>query len=86
MQLQIDKAGRIILPKPVRDRWGLRAGSALELHEMREGILLKPQAPEPTLAQEDGFWVFTGALPECFDVNSEIQNERKERMRKAWGA
>ena len=42
MTLKIDRAGRVILPKPVRDRLGLRAGSDLEIQETPEGVVLKP--------------------------------------------
>ncbi len=37
MTLKADKAGRVILPKPVRDRLGLAAGSDLEMIETVEG-------------------------------------------------
>jgi len=37
MTLKIDRAGRVILPKPVRDRLGLHAGSDLEILETKEG-------------------------------------------------
>ena len=40
--LRIDKAGRVILPKPVRDRFGLREGTELELLETPDGVVLKP--------------------------------------------
>ena len=34
MTLKIDKAGRVVPPKPVRDRLRLRAGSDLEIEEL----------------------------------------------------
>jgi AbrB family looped-hinge helix DNA binding protein len=42
MTLKIDKAGRIILPKPVRDRLQLREGSELDLEEHPDGVTLRP--------------------------------------------
>ena len=30
MKLKVDKAGRVILPKPLRDRMGLQEGSELD--------------------------------------------------------
>jgi AbrB family looped-hinge helix DNA binding protein len=38
MTLKIDKAGRIVLPKPIRQRLGLRAGAALEVRETAEAL------------------------------------------------
>jgi len=34
----MDKAGRVVLPKPVRDHLRLRPGSNFELEERAEGI------------------------------------------------
>ena len=42
MQVTIDKAGRIVVPKPVRDRLGLQPGDELELIEGPDGLLLAP--------------------------------------------
>lgn len=41
MNVQIDKSGRIVLPKLVRDRLGLQPGTALLLEETQGGIFLK---------------------------------------------
>lgn len=38
LALKIDKAGRVILPKPVRDRLGLHAGSDLEIQETPKAV------------------------------------------------
>ena len=48
MTLKIDKAGRIVVPKPVRERLGLRAGMDLEVAEKSEGLLLKPVTQKPS--------------------------------------
>lgn len=86
MNLQIDKAGRIILPKPVRDRLGLQPGSELEMEETQGGVFLKPCEQKPALVKKDGFWVYTGELPPGFDVRRAIDDDREERMRKVWGS
>jgi AbrB family looped-hinge helix DNA binding protein len=85
MTLKIDKAGRVILPKPVRDRLGLRAGSDLEIQEIQGGILLKPSDQRPSLVKKGSFWVHTGELPAGYDVLKARDEDREERMRKAWG-
>jgi len=85
MTLKIDKAGRVILPKPVRDRLGLRAGSDLEILETAEGIVLKPAERKPSMIKQGSFWVHTGEVPPGWDVLKAIDDDREERMRKAWG-
>ena len=85
MTLKIDKAGRVILPKPVRDRLGLHAGSDLEIRETPEGIVLRPTHQRPSLVKKGGFWVYTGEIPQGYDILRAIDEDREERMRKAWG-
>ena len=85
MTLTIDKAGRVILPKPLRDRLGLHAGSDLEIQETKDGVMLRPAARRPSMVKKGSFWVHTGELPPGYDVLKAIDDDRDERMRKAWG-
>lgn len=43
--LSIDSAGRVVLPKPLRQRFRLRTGSTLRLEVRDDAILLRPNAP-----------------------------------------
>ncbi len=85
MTLKIDKAGRVILPKPVRDRLGLHAGSDLEIQETTDGVVLRPADRRPSMVKKGSFWVHTGELPPGYDILKAIDEDREERMRKAWG-
>ena len=85
MTLTIDKAGRVILPKPVRDRLGLRAGSDLELVETSEGLMLKAVERRSALVKRGSYFVHTGDLPSGYDIVKAIDEEREERDRKVWG-
>jgi AbrB family looped-hinge helix DNA binding protein len=85
MTLKIDKAGRVILPKPVRDRLGLHAGSDLEIQETMDGVVLRPADRRPSMVKKGSFWVHTGELPPGYDILKAIDEDREERMRKAWG-
>ena len=85
MTLKMDKAGRVILPKPVRDRLGLTAGSDLELRETAEGLMLEPARRRPSLVKEGSFLVHTGTLPSGYDILKSIDAERQDRDHKAWG-
>jgi AbrB family looped-hinge helix DNA binding protein len=85
MKVRIDNAGRVLLPKPVRDRLGLHAGSELEIHERPDGVVLKPVLRRPSLVKKGSFWVYTGAIPPGYDILRAIDEDREDRMRKAWG-
>src|SRR5271154_2765466 len=85
MTLKIDKAGRVVLPKPIRDRLGLRAGSDLEIEETPDGVTLKPSAHHPSMVKKQGLWVHTGKVPAGFDIVEAIRDEREERIRKLAG-
>jgi len=85
MTLRIDKAGRVVLPKPLRDRLGLSGGSDLELLETSEGVLLKPADRRPSLVRKGRFLVHTGELPDGYDLSKEISDERDARARRVLG-
>src|ERR1700730_5721369 len=85
MILRVDKAGRVILPKPVRDRLGLHAGSDLELLETPDGVVLRPADRRPSLVKKGSFWVHTGEIPTGYEIVNAVDEDREERMRKAWG-
>jgi AbrB family looped-hinge helix DNA binding protein len=85
MTLKIDKAGRVVLPKPIRDRLGLHDGSDLEIQETEESVILRPVTRRPSLIKKGRFLVHTGEVPTGFDALRAIDEDRQERMRKVWG-
>ena len=85
MTLKIDKAGRVVLPKPVRDRLGLRAGSDLEIEETPEGIVLKLAERRPSMVKKQGLWVHMSKVPEGYDIVQAIRDDREDRIRKLAG-
>jgi AbrB family looped-hinge helix DNA binding protein len=79
--LTLDKAGRVVLPKPVRDEMQLRAGDSLELESSEDRIVLRPRRGGVGLHQKQGIWVFgvgepipTGATDETL---RQIRRERE---------
>jgi AbrB family looped-hinge helix DNA binding protein len=78
--------GRVILPKPLRDRLGLHAGSDLEMEETSDDVVLKPVGRRPSLIKKGSFLVHSGEIPRGYDILKAIDEDRDERMRKAWGA
>ena len=81
MRTTIDSAGRIVIPKPVRDRLGLTAGAALELLE-RDGRLEIGPAPTPmTLVTRKGGVVAVPHTP-LPPLSDAVVRETLERSRR----
>jgi AbrB family looped-hinge helix DNA binding protein len=61
--LSIDKAGRLVLPKPVREQLQLAAGDSLELESSEDQIVLRPVRGAGSLRKEQGIWVLRTGQP-----------------------
>ena len=57
-RLVIDKAGRVVIPKPLRDELQLEPGDTLELESTGDQITLRPVRGTGPLTKEHGVWVF----------------------------
>ena len=60
VRLIIDKAGRVVIPKPVRDELHLDAGDALEMESAGEQITLRPVRGTGPLTKETTPYTVTG--------------------------
>ena len=82
--LNMDKAGRIVLPKPVRDELQLSPGDSLELEVSEDRIVLRPARIKPRLYKKQGIWVLHTGAPMPADVVKEtihkIRQEREEKF------
>lgn len=79
MNLRIDKAGRLVLPKSVRLQLGITPETSLELVPSADGILLRRVAERPSMQQVDGLWVHQGTPTANADWAAVIDNVRDER-------
>ena len=78
--LTLDKAGRVVLPKPVRDEMQLRAGDSLELESSEDRIILRPRRGGVGLHQKQGIWVFGVGEPIPDGATDEtLRQIRRER-------
>jgi len=78
--LTIDKAGRIVLPKPMRDELQLRAGDSLEVESSEGEVILRPARGKPRIYKKQGVWVMHGGSPLSSDVvEKTIRQVRRER-------
>jgi AbrB family looped-hinge helix DNA binding protein len=79
-KLTIDKVGRIVLPKPVRDKLQLAAGDELELESLDDRITLRPLRGTAQLRKKRGVWVFHCGEPlAASTVQQTIEQVRRER-------
>ncbi len=78
--LTVDKAGRVVLPKPVRDELQLQPGDSLELESSEDRIVLRPHRGGAGLHKKQGIWVFSTGEPISAEATDEILRQiRRER-------
>ena len=53
MRFAIDSAGRVVIPKPLRDRLGLEGGEVVEIHERDGRIEIEPATTAMSLVKRD---------------------------------
>lgn len=77
-RLILDKAGRIVIPKPARDELQLEPGDALEMESVGEEIRLRPVRGTGPLSKEHGVWVFRVGQPLPASATDEILHKIRE--------
>lgn len=80
MKITIDGAGRIVVPKSVRDRLALTAGAEVDVELVGDGVLLRPAAGKSAIVVEDGVLVHRGTGPFAIDVAAFIRAARAEHV------
>jgi len=79
-RLIIDKAGRVVIPKPVREALQLEPGDALELETGGAQITLRPARGMGPLQNEHGIWVLhTGEPLPASATDDLLRQIREER-------
>ena len=80
METTLDRFGRVVILKRVRDGLGLKPGTVLEIEEVEQKIFLKPIDGEPHVVTKVGVLVFSGTA--TGDIVGVIRAHRKERLSK----
>ena len=79
--LTIDKAGRVVIPKVLRERLHLRPGDILEVVSDEEQIALRPVRATGRMTKELGMWVFSadGEPISAETTDAVLEDLRRER-------
>jgi AbrB family looped-hinge helix DNA binding protein len=80
MILRIDKAGRVVVPKLLRERFRLTPDTELEVVERPDGVLLKRVEQSPSMVKIDGLWVHQGEAEPGANWDRVIDDLREERI------
>ncbi len=76
--VQIDKAGRVVLPKPLRERFGLRGGDTLEIEVKGDAVELRPVQAIGKLKRVNGVLVYSP--PGSLADKDYVDQAREERI------
>jgi AbrB family looped-hinge helix DNA binding protein len=60
MRATVDAAGRVVIPKPLRDALGIEAGASVDISFYGSGLHLVPHGRTARLVEENGLLVATG--------------------------
>lgn len=81
METKVDKFGRVVLPKDIRDNLDLKPGQVLRIEKSDDEVILKPLRKESPLHIKGGVLVFSGTA--TGDIMEAVKQHRKERLKKA---
>src|SRR5271163_4535640 len=84
-QIRLDKAGRVVVPKSIRDALRLRAGEPLKVEQRNEEIVIRRDQPNVRLENVDGWLVIRGGPPRDYSIPDLIDEIRNERIRELGG-
>lgn len=78
IRLTIEKAGRVVIPKPLREELHLEPGDSLEMDSAEEQITLRPVCGTGPLTKEQGVWVFHTGQPLPASATDEMLEQLPE--------
>jgi len=78
--IKIDKAGRVVLPKRVREELQIASGDQLKLESDHDRIILRPSHGAAQLKKKRGIWVYHADEPlAAATVQETVERTRRER-------
>ncbi|MEW6570531.1 MAG: AbrB/MazE/SpoVT family DNA-binding domain-containing protein [Nitrospirota bacterium] len=80
METKLDKFGRVVLPKDIRDNLDLKPGQVLKIEKSDDELILKPLRKKSPLHVKDGVLVFSGTA--TGDMIGALRLHREERLKR----
>lgn len=77
----IDKAGRLVLPKSIREALRIGPGDALEIKSAEDRIVLSPVRTHSGLQKEQGVWIYRAGKTTNISIPDLTDQERSRRTR-----
>ena len=85
-KVTLDSAGRVVLPKTLRDELHLSPGDTLDLTVKGDEVTLRPRRGATPLQKERGVWVFRTGVPlTAGETEETLRNIRARRQRQNAG-
>jgi len=81
---RMDRFGRVVIPKSIRDALGFAAGTELRVRKKGKEIVLVPTGHSPLLKRKGHVLVFAGGEA-TGDITDIIEKVREERIRQTLG-
>ena len=81
MHVAIDRFGRILIPKNMREEFNLEPGTSIRIQKGKAGIELIPVHEEPNLHLKEGVLVYSGKpLDDLADAVARLREERSKTV------
>jgi AbrB family looped-hinge helix DNA binding protein len=85
MRVTLDKAGRVVIPKTLRDELQLEPGDTLALESHGDSVTLRPVRSASAPRKEHGIWVFRSSrklsAAETDQALEELRHKRDRGLR-----
>lgn len=82
MVTTLDRYGRIIIPKKLREHLGITNRTNLNITEQGKRIIIEPIHNEDVLVNKEGILVYTGNI--SVEINDLLKSNRNIRTRKLY--
>lgn len=81
MKTTIDAAGRLVVPKPLREQFHLAPGSEIEIEASGDGVMIRPADRAASMQDRDGVLVHHGPRTVDIDIAAFVRQKREARAR-----
>lgn len=79
----VDRSGRLVIPKGVRDACGIDESTPLEVRRVGREVRLIPRNVVPRrTTMENGWIVFDTGVPHATDIHGVLEQEYEARLRR----